>query len=198
MMDELQAQIHEHSWPRSPIASATVSSSQAATDLGGSRSHLPPAASGNVQQGSSHKVRRLNMSSDAADAVPERKTGESATDVFHRTKQFQAQCALQALQNTNAGINSTNSMVAQAQSPQTSPIKSPGPKYVTTRSLMYHTVVPLHIDILIGSEECSGQYGPWMKIWIKVRDQQKLNSFCNVVNSLPWLNYNDNDYKFYK
>eukprot|EP00961_Rhodomonas_salina_P092120 1239679-Rhodomonas_salina.1 len=88
MMDELQAQIHEHAWPRSPIASAIVSTSQAATDPGGSRSHLPPAASGNVQQGSSHKARRLNMSSDAADAVPERKRGESATDFFHCTRQF--------------------------------------------------------------------------------------------------------------
>eukprot|EP00961_Rhodomonas_salina_P248332 3356466-Rhodomonas_salina.1 len=75
------------------------------------------------------------MSSDAADSVPERRTGERPTDFFHRAKQFQAQCALETLWNTNAGINSTNSMVAQAQSPQMSPLKSPGPKYVTTRSL---------------------------------------------------------------
>eukprot|EP00961_Rhodomonas_salina_P017448 234804-Rhodomonas_salina.1 len=150
MMDELQAQIHEHTWPRSPITSATVSTSQAATDPGGTLLHLPPAASGNVQEGSLHKARRLNMSSDAADAVPERQT--------------------ESLRNTNAGINSMNSVVAPAQSPQTSPLKSPGPKYVTTRSLMYSTV----------------------------RDQQKLNSFSNVVDSLPWLNYGDNNYKWYK
>eukprot|EP00961_Rhodomonas_salina_P250604 3387802-Rhodomonas_salina.1 len=86
-MDELQAQIHEHAWPRSPIASANVSNSQAATDPG----VLPSAASGNVQQGSSHKARRLEMSSDAANSVPERRTGESATDFFHRARQFQAQ-----------------------------------------------------------------------------------------------------------
>eukprot|EP00961_Rhodomonas_salina_P120455 1621282-Rhodomonas_salina.1 len=74
MMDEFQAQIHEHAWPKSPIASANISSSQAATDPGGTLSHLPPAASGKVQQGSSHKARRLDMSSDAADSVPERRT----------------------------------------------------------------------------------------------------------------------------
>ena len=194
MMDELQVQIHEHTWPRSPIAAANVSNSQATTDPG----VLPPAASGNVQQGSSHKARRLEMFSDAANSIPERRTGESATDFFHRARQLQAECALEHLRSTNAGINSMNSVVAPAQSPQTSPLKSPGPKYITTRSLMYRTVVPSHIDILIGSEECSGKYGPWMKIWIKVRDQQKLNSFGNVIDGLPWLNYGDDDYKWYK
>eukprot|EP00961_Rhodomonas_salina_P034790 468419-Rhodomonas_salina.1 len=141
MMDELQAQIHEHAWPRSPMASADLSTSQAAADPGGSRSRPPSLTPATVQQRSSQKARRLTMSS-AADAVPERKEGESTTDFFHHARQFQAQCALETLCKTNVGMNSMNSMVSPAQSPQTSPVKSPGPKYVTTRSLMYCTDVP--------------------------------------------------------
>ena len=95
------------------------------------------AKGGSVEEESEKEARRLEMFSDVANSIPERRTGESATDFFLRVRQLQAECALEHLRSTNAGINSTNSVVAPAQSPQTSPLESPGPKYITTtRSLM--------------------------------------------------------------
>eukprot|EP00961_Rhodomonas_salina_P131303 1767138-Rhodomonas_salina.1 len=51
------------------------------------------------------------MFSDVANSIPERQAGESATDFFLRVRQLHAQCALEHLGSTNAGINSTNSVV---------------------------------------------------------------------------------------
>lgn len=37
-----------------------------------------------------------------------------------------------------------------------------------------------------------------MKVWVKVHDKEKLNSLGNVIEGMPWLNYGDDEYKWYK
>eukprot|EP00961_Rhodomonas_salina_P106195 1430195-Rhodomonas_salina.1 len=127
-MDELQAQIHEHAWPRSPDGHGNLSTSQSLGGHGGSHASLPSAASANMQPYPVSKARRLNLSVSSADSVPQRRKDESTLEFFHRAKQIQANSALETLQTTNSVV----AAASPAASATNSPMKSQGPKYVTT------------------------------------------------------------------
>eukprot|EP00961_Rhodomonas_salina_P289667 3913840-Rhodomonas_salina.1 len=63
---------------------------------------------------------------------------------------------------------------------------------------MFRTVVLTDVDIVIGSEECTGKYSPWMKLWVKAKNTDVLNNFGPVIDGMPWLNFGDDNFKLYK
>ena len=70
--------------------------------------------------------------------------------------------------------------------------------YTTIKSRMYATEVPADVDMLLGSEECGGSHGKWIKFWIKVRDKLYLEKFSRVMHGMPPLKVYDEAFPLYK
>eukprot|EP00961_Rhodomonas_salina_P018594 250305-Rhodomonas_salina.1 len=75
-------------------------------------------------------------------------------------------------------------------SPQTTPTKralgADGVQllYPTLKLRMYAMEIPADVDMLLGTEECGGSHGKWIKFWIKVHNKQLLDKFSRVIVGL--------------
>ena len=176
MFDEFQHDM----WRRTATNSASdaVTSPNSTPQLGAKRALL-----------SSSEQARTQSSLRFSGKVP----GESSLNWYQRIQREERE----SRQDGGMGASRGGS-VSGSSSVSASPNKLTVLKRVTENSRMFRTVVPTDVDIVIGSEECTGKYGPWMKLWVKAKNTDVLNNFGPVIDGMPWLNFGDDNFKLYK